>query len=96
MQDIEIEIVEIKDDQIETQMLSAYQEGIDAFENQLYIENVHADKNIFNYNIQLLRILYLADEIEFILSLFFDILDFLDFVHFSMFSMSSMSSICEV
>jgi outer membrane protein assembly factor BamD len=33
-----IEIVEIKDDQIEAQMLRAYQEGIVAFENQTYIE----------------------------------------------------------
>ena len=33
-----IEIVEIKDNQIEAQMFSAYQEGIAAFENQLYIE----------------------------------------------------------
>ena len=33
-----IEIVEIKDDQIESLMLSAYQEGMVAFENQFYIE----------------------------------------------------------
>ena len=33
-----IEIIEIKDDQIESLMLSAYQEGMVAFENQFYIE----------------------------------------------------------
>ena len=33
-----IEIVEIKDDQIEDQMIKAYREGIDAFEDRSYIE----------------------------------------------------------
>ena len=33
-----IEIVEIKDDQIEDQMIKAYREGIEAFEDRLYIE----------------------------------------------------------
>ena len=33
-----IEIVEIKDDQIEDQMIKAYQEGMDAFEDKLYID----------------------------------------------------------
>ena len=33
-----IEIVEIEKDQIEGQMIKAYQEGMDAFEERLYIE----------------------------------------------------------
>jgi len=33
-----IEISEIKDDQIEDQMIKAYQEGMDAFEDKLYID----------------------------------------------------------
>ena len=33
-----IEIVKIQEDQIESQMIRAYQEGMDAFEDQLYIE----------------------------------------------------------
>ena len=33
-----IEISEIKNDQIEDQMIKAYQEGMDAFEDKLYIE----------------------------------------------------------
>jgi outer membrane protein assembly factor BamD len=33
-----IEIVEIKDDQIEDQMIKAYQEGMEAFEDRLYID----------------------------------------------------------
>ena len=33
-----IEIVEIEEDKIEGQMIKAYQEGIDAFENKLYID----------------------------------------------------------
>jgi outer membrane protein assembly factor BamD len=33
-----IEIVEIEEDQIEGQMIKAYQEGMDAFENKLYFE----------------------------------------------------------
>ena len=33
-----IEIVEIKDDQIEDQMIKAYQEGMDAFEDRFYID----------------------------------------------------------
>jgi outer membrane protein assembly factor BamD len=33
-----IEIIEIKDDQIEDQMIKAYQEGMDAFEDRSYIE----------------------------------------------------------
>ena len=33
-----IEIIEIEEDQIESQMIKAYQEGMDAFEDRLYIE----------------------------------------------------------
>ena len=33
-----IEIVEIEEDQIESQMIKAYEEGMVAFENQFYIE----------------------------------------------------------
>ena len=33
-----IEIIKIQEDKIEDQMIKAYQEGIDAFENELYIE----------------------------------------------------------
>ena len=33
-----IEIVEIEEDQIEVQMIKAYQEGMDSFEDRLYIE----------------------------------------------------------
>ena len=36
--DKKIEIVEIKGDQIEGQMIKAYQEGMVAFDNRLYLE----------------------------------------------------------
>ena len=33
-----IEILEIEEDKIEGQMIKAYQEGMDAFKNQFYVE----------------------------------------------------------